>query len=362
MRRPAAPGRPVVVKVGSSSLAPTGSGLDAAALRRVVDGVADAWSRGHPTVLVTSGAVAVGVAALGWPTRPDDPATLQVAAAVGQSRLMERYTAEFDRAGRVAGQVLLAGEVFADRSQYLHARRTLERMVGSDVVPVVNENDAVSLEELRFGDNDRLAALVAHLVGATMLVMLTDTSGLLSADPRLDREARLIDAVRHSDEVLDQVGAGGSGPLGSGGVATKVAAARIAAWSGIPTVVGPAADDDTIRAALAAEPVGTWVDPRPRPLPARKLWIAFGRRSEGWVRIDAGAVRALVEQGRSLLPVGVVEVNGDFEPGAAVDVVGPDGSLVAKGLARLAAVELGRVAGSRGAEAIHRDDLVILTG
>ena len=161
MRRPAAPGRPVVVKVGSSSLAPTGSGLDAAALRRVVDGVADAWSRGHPTVLVTSGAVAVGVAALGWPTRPDDPATLQVAAAVGQSRLMERYTAEFDRAGRVAGQVLLAGEVFADRSQYLHARRTLERMVGSHVVPVVNENDAVSLEELRFGDNDRLAALVA---------------------------------------------------------------------------------------------------------------------------------------------------------------------------------------------------------
>jgi glutamate 5-kinase len=274
---------------------------------------------------------------------------------------MERYTAEFDRAGRVAGQVLLAGEVFADRNQYLHAKRTLERMVGSGVVPVVNENDAVSLDELRFGDNDRLAALVAHLVGATLLVMLTDTSGLLSADPRFDREARLIDAVRHSDEVLDQVGAGGSGPLGSGGVATKVAAARIAAWSGIPTVVGPAADD-TIRAAMAAEPVGTWVDPRPRPLPARKLWIAFGRRSEGSVRIDAGAVRALVEQGRSLLPVGVVEVTGDFDQGAAVDVLDPDGAVVAKGLARLAADDLSLLAGNRGTEAIHRDDLVILTG
>ena len=228
---------------------------------------------------------------------------------------------------------------------------------------MVNENDAVSLDELRFGDNDRLAALVAHLVGATMLVMLTDTSGLLSADPRFDREARLIDAVRHSDEVLDQVGAGGSGPLGSGGVATKVAAARIAAWSGIPTVVGPAADDDTIRAALAAEPVGTWVDPRPRPLPARKLWIAFGRRSEGSVRIDAGAVRALVEQGRSLLPVGVVEVGGDFEPGGRGRCARagrrPRGEGARPARRHRAAPCSPAAVAPRS---IHRDDLVILTG
>jgi glutamate 5-kinase len=360
MRRPVAPGAPVVVKVGSSSLAPPGGGLATKALERVVGQVATAWMRGHPTVLVSSGAVAAGLTALGRSTRPADIPGLQVAAAVGQSRLMERYTVGFERRGMVAGQVLLTKSVLADRDQYLHARQALDRMLSERIVPVVNENDTVAIEELRLGDNDRLAALVSHLVGAGLLVLLTDTVGLFSADPGAPG-SELLDAVRHTDRVLDQIGAGRSGPLGSGGVATKVAAARMAAWSGVPTVVAAAGEDRAVERAISGEPVGTWVDPQPGRLPARKLWIAFGQPAVGTVTIDDGAMDAIVRRGRSLLAVGVRSSSGSFDAGDAVEVLDERGSPIAKGIVRMSSdvLDLDRTP-ERSRELIHRDDLVVL--
>jgi len=363
MRAPIAPGLPVVVKVGSSSL--TGAdGIDPAAIEGVVDQVTGVWQAGRAVVLVTSGAVAAGLPALGLRRRPTDLVGLQVAAAVGQSRLMERYTADLSRRGIVAGQVLLTRAVLSDRDQYLNARGALWRMLEQRIVPIVNENDTVAVEELRLGDNDRLAALVSHLVSAGLLVLLTDTDGLLSSDPRIDVEAELLSAVRHNDEVLDRLASGGVGPYGSGGIATKVAAARMAAWSGIPTVVASSGNDRAVAQAIAGEEVGTWVAPRSRRLPARKLWIAFGLRTTGRVWIDRGAVGALVDHGRSLLPVGVTSVEGPFVSGSAVEVHGPDGAVVAKGLTRMSSRELEAWLGRRlegGGEIIHRDDMVVLS-
>ncbi len=365
MRKRAAPSSPIVVKIGTSSLTGNGSGIQREAISAVVANVEAAWAAGHPTVLVTSGAIAAGLPSMGLTERPADIPGLQVAAAVGQNRLMAMYTGEFERVGRQVGQVLITRDVLARRDQYLHARSALERMLSLGVVPVVNENDTVVVDELRFGDNDRLAAIVSHLVGAGMLVLLTDTSGIYSGDPWISETAELLPAVRHTDEVLDQLRLSSSqGRFGSGGVATKVAAARMAAWSGIPTVIASASQDGVVEHAIAGEDVGTWVDPRDSSLSARKLWIAFGSPSEGHVAVDAGAARALTESGKSLLPVGVTGVEGSFSGGAAVEVR-HEGSLIAKGLAAMSANEILRVRGEHtsvaGGEVIHRDDLVVLT-
>ncbi|NNC91316.1 MAG: glutamate 5-kinase [Acidimicrobiia bacterium] len=364
MRRALAAGRPVVVKVGSSSLAPGGGGLDADAVERIVEQVASLWGNGHPTALVSSGAVAAGIPVLG--RRPTDLPGFQVAAAVGQSRLMERYTARFGERGLTAGQVLLTKDVLANRQQYLNARETLSRMLTLGVVPIVNENDSVGVEELRYGDNDRLAAVVSHLAGAGMLILLTDTPGLYSGDPHLDDEAELITAVRHTDEALDEVVQGAPGPLGSGGVATKVAAARMAAWSGIPTVIAAAGESEVVARAVAGEEIGTWISPHDAALPARKLWIAFGQPAEGELIVDAGAASALVDRGKSLLAVGIAEVAGSFGEGAAVEVSSADGRLLAKGLVEFSSSELESMAGKPSTEAggvaIHRDHLVVLVG
>ena len=363
MRYPAPSGSPVVVKVGSSSLTTEGVGVDTDALRQVVAQVAELWKQGHPAVLVSSGAVAAGLPVLGLAERPRDMPGLQVAAAVGQGRLMELYASEFSAAGLVAGQVLLTKDVLANRGQYLHARRALERMLSLGVVPVVNENDTVVIEELRLGDNDRLAAVVSHLVGAAMLIILTDTEGLFSGDPRFEDDAELLTSVRHVDEILDRVVRGASGPLGSGGVATKVAAARMAAWSGIPTVITAAAEDAALRAA-AGQDVGTWVAPHPSKLAARKLWVAFGQPAAGKLVVDAGAAEALVGGGKSLLAVGIVEVVGSFDAGDAVEVYGPSDRLLGKGLVAMDAAgvraSLGKHSSEVGGEVIHRDDLVVL--
>ncbi len=353
----------MVVKIGSSSLTRGLPGLHREALESVVWQVVALREAGHPTVLVTSAAVAAGLPALGVDRRPTDLPGLQAAAAVGQSRLMQAYTQAFDTHGVTVGQVLLTRNVLADRDQYLHARQALERLLALGVVPIVNENDTVAIEELRLGDNDRLAAMVGHLVGAGLLLLLTDTSGLLSADPRLDESATLLHAVEHTDEVLDHLTQGGAGPLGSGGVSTKIAAARMAAWSGVPTVIAPADHVDVALDAVNGKPVGTWIEPRAQRLPARKLWIAFGQPSEGRIVIDAGARTAIARGGSSLLPVGVTAVEGDFRAGSAAEVVGPDGGLVAKGLSRFDADELRRRAGHRsehGEVAVHRDDMIVL--
>ena len=262
MRRAARAGRPVVVKVGSSSLSTPGAGLDPSAVQRVVDQVESLWRAGHPTLLVTSGAVSAGLPVLGLDAPPDDLPGSQVAAAVGQSKLMESYGAAFGTRSRVTAQVLLTRDVLARRDQYLHSREALERMLDLGVVPIINENDTVVVDELKLGDNDRLAAIVSHLIDAAMLIILTDTPGLYSEDPRLQPQAELISAVRYTDDVLDELWSTPSkGVLGSGGVATKIAAARMAAWSGIPTVIAPANDLDVTIKAVAGEEVGTWIDP-----------------------------------------------------------------------------------------------------
>ena len=358
-------GRPVVVKVGSSSLTANG-GLDEVAVGAIVDQLAGVRAAGTPVALVTSGAVAAGLPTLGLDERPTDIPGLQVAAAVGQSRLMEVYARLFASHGLVAGQVLLTRDVLADRDQYLHAKEALERMLGLGVVPIINENDTVVVDELRLGDNDRLAAIVSHLAGAGMLVILTDTAGLFSGDPRFDDSAELLDAVRSTDAALEAITGGGSGPLGSGGVATKVSAARMAAWSGVPTVVAASGAAGVVAAAVAGEAVGTWVEPHVSSLSARKLWIAFGMAVGGTVVVDEGAVRALVVNGRSLLPVGVTGVVGDFVAGAAVELSGPGGDLIGKGRAAIGAADvraaMGRHSSETGGVVIHRDDLVVLVG
>ncbi len=368
-RRSVPAGQPVVVKVGSSSLASKTGGLNSAALSAVVDQVDELWSRGHPTVLVSSGAVAAGLVELRMERFPADVPGLQAAAAVGQGRLMERYATEFGARQRPVGQVLLTKDVLANRGQYLHAREALDRMLTLEIVPVVNENDTVVVDELRLGDNDRLAAIVSHLVGAALLVLLTDTAGLYSEDPRLQNEAELLTAVRHTDEVLDRLAGGLSGPMGSGGVGTKVAAARMAAWSGVPTVVAGSEEDRAAVRAAGGEPVGTWIEPHTSRLPSRKLWIAFGQPAEGLLRVDAGASHALVSLGSSLLPVGITGLEGDFEEGAAVEVLDEHGDLVGKGLVTLSSDSLRPLMGRHssaaglkgwGGEVIHRDDLVVL--
>jgi glutamate 5-kinase len=361
----------VVVKIGSSSLTDEHGVIDRGVIEQVVAEVVAIRSDGHRVLVVSSGAVASGVAALGLTARPTDMATLQALAAAGQSRLMQVWNDALATRGVVGAQVLLVPHDFADRRQYLHARQTLVRLLELGCVPVINENDAIAADEIRYGDNDRLSALVAHLVAADLLVLLTDTPGLFTADPRSDPSARLVETVRADDPML-QVRAGGTGSArGSGGMASKLLAARIASWSGVPAVIALAGRPDVLVDALAGRPgVGTIFLANDRRLPARKLWIAFASESDGTVTVDDGARRAVVERGTSLLPAGVRVVEGDFVEGDTVELVGPDGAVFARGMAALDAAVMRQVAGRRSAdlpgdvsrEAVHRDDLVVLPG
>ena len=295
--------------------------------------------------MVSSGAVAAGVVAVGLATRPTDMATLQAVSAAGQSRLVEAYNVQFDRHGLVGAQVLVDPHDFVDRTQYLHARRTLVRLLELGCVPVVNENDAIANHELRYGDNDRLAALVANSVGADLLVLLTDTDGVYTADPRRDATAELVTHVASDDPMLAiSADRGGSG-RGSGGMASKLVAAKIASWSGIRSVIARAAHPDVLVAAVSGGAVGTTFAAHDRTLPARKLWIAFAAEVEGVIEVDAGAERALTDQPRSLLPAGVVATRGRFEAGSTVEVVGPAGRAFARGMVAVDAATAAATAG-----------------
>lgn len=364
MRRPVISGAPVVVKIGSSSLTGPSGRLDEAKVEAVARQTARLRKQGHAPVLVTSGAIAAGFASLGFTERPVDIADLQVSAAVGQVNLMARYGEAFTRQGIRVGQVLLTKHVLGSRTQYLNARSALAGMLLHDVVPIVNENDTVAVDEVRLGDNDQLAAMTAHLVSAGMLVILTDTEGLYSDDPRVSESAELLAAVEHSDAILDRLEAISSkGAVGSGGVATKIVAARMAAFSGIPTVIAASGTPDGVRRAVAGEEIGTWIAPRPTALSARKLWIAFGVPTSGVLTVDDGAAGALSGRGSSLLAVGVTSVSGRFERAQAVEVADVGGGILGKGLVRLSSAELIEAIGSHssvvGGEVIHRDDLVV---
>jgi glutamate 5-kinase len=357
-------GLPVVVKAGSSSLVKDTGALDPEGLELAVSHVAGMWREGHPTLLVSSGAVAAGIPALGLSGRPRDVPGLQAAAAVGQGLLMERYAALFKDVGMVAGQVLLTKDVLANRAQYLNARNTLERMFSLGVVPIVNENDTVVVDEFRLGGNDELAAIVSHLVTAGILVILTDTGGIYSGDPRTMDDVELLSAVDSVDAALDDISAGRPGPFGSGGAATKVLAARMAAWSGIPTVIASARETKVVSRATAGEAVGTWITPHGSPLSARKLWIAFGLPAEGSLSVDAGATAALLDGKRSLLAVGIIKVEGTFASDSAVEITDPEGVVIGKGLVSMSAEEveqsIGRHSSEVGGVVVHRDDLVVL--
>ena len=356
-------GTPLVLKLGSSSLTRPDGAIDEGAIFRVVDQVGTLWDAGYPTVLVSSGAVAAGSPVLGG--RPTDVTGLQVAAAVGQTLLMAQYSRAFTRAGRTVGQVLITLDILSMRSQYLHARGALKRMLRAGIVPIVNENDTVAVEELKLGDNDRLAAIVSHLVAAGMLIILTDTDGLYSADPR-SGHGEPITSIGHRDPLLDRLASAPPGPMGSGGVATKIEAARMAAWSGIPTVIARSARPGVVSSIIRGEETGTYVAPGAARLSARKLWLAFGQQPDGVVEIDDGAARALIKFGSSLLPVGITDVKGEFVAGAAVEVRDARGSLVGKGLVSAGSLDIRRWMGKRSAdigwdgEVIHRDGLVVL--
>lgn len=355
----------IVVKIGTSSLTDSTGALLESSVAALCAQVAEVRSTGIDVVVVTSAAIQAGRAVLGLDD--DDSVTLQAVSAVGQTRLMRMYEAALSEHGLVGGQVLLAPLDFFERQQYLHARGTLTRLLELGVVPVINENDVIADDAIRFGDNDRIAALVANLLNAATLVLLTDTAGVLTADPRNDSSASLIDEILEIDRELDSV-VSGPGDRGSGGMASKLSAARIAAWSGVRTVIAAADRPNVLLDAVNGEPgVGTTVVARESTLPARKLWIAFAVRAEGRITIDQGAKRALVERGTSLLAVGVTEVSGRFGVGAAVEIAGPDGQVFAKGLVAMRADQVRRFAGHHSTESpdtpdevIHRDVLVLL--
>jgi len=361
----------VVVKIGTSSITDGASVIDTAAVASLCSQVASLRSRADEVIVVSSGAVAGGVGALGLRDRPSDTLTLQALAAVGQSRLMARYDEEFARHGLIGAQVLLVPHDFADRGQYLHARATLERLLELGCVPIVNENDAVAADEIRFGDNDHLAALVAHAVDADVLVLLTDVDGLYERNPAVDPTAARIDVVEADDPMLGVETRGRGTERGSGGMSSKLAAARIASWSGIRTVIASAARADVVRRAVDGETdVGTQFHARARGLSARKLWIAFASHVAGAVIVDDGARTAIVDRRGSLLHAGVTEVRGDFVEGDTIEIRGLDDGIVARGTSTVDAVTAGAAAGRKSgelpagvpAELVHRDELVVVVG
>ncbi len=360
--------RRVVVKVGSSSLTSEAGGLDGARVDALVDALCGRRGEGRQVVLVSSGAIAAGLAPLAMPRRPRDLAAQQAAASVGQGLLVHRYTDSFARHGVTVGQVLLTADDVVRRTHYRNAQRTLEALLALGVVPVVNENDTVATHEIRFGDNDRLAALVAHLVRADLLVLLSDVDALYDDDPRRPG-ARRVDVVRADDD-LDGIALGRRGTgVGTGGMVTKVAAARIATSAGVPVLLTSAA---RAAAALAGEPGGTWFEATATRASLRSLWLAHATEGKGAVVLDAGAVRAVRERGASLLPAGVLSVRGDFRAGDPVDLLDEAGTAVARGLVSFDAAEIPPLLGRPTAELarelgpayerelVHRDDLVLL--
>ncbi len=360
--------RLVVAKIGTSSLTDDRGRIVPAAIEKLCAEVAALRSAGEKVVIVTSGAIAAGLPVLGL-DRPTDPAVLQAVSAVGQAHLVDHYNRALAAHGLVAGQVLLAPLDFVNRRQYLHARQTLQVLLDLGVVPVINENDAIADDEIRFGDNDRLAALVSHLLAADLLVLLTDQVGLLTGDPRLDQQASLIEEIVAVDQELEALAGGAGTARGSGGMASKLTAAKIAAWSGVRAVIAAASRPHVLEDALSGRPgVGTVFVPRAQRLPARKLWIAFAVGAAGTIVVDEGARSALTERGVSLLPAGVVDALGSFDADEAVELAGPDGQIFAKGLSRHSASTVKELAGRRTAdlpldtvaEVVHRDDLVIL--
>jgi glutamate 5-kinase len=363
--------RRVAVKVGSSSLTTTAGGLDRARVTRLVDALAAAVTAGREVVLISSGAIAAGLAPLRLARRPRDLATQQAAASVGQGLLMQAYTEAFGAHGLTVGQVLLTVDDVTRRAHYRNAYRTLGRLLELHAVPIVNENDTVATDEIRFGDNDRLAALVAALIGAGGLILLSDVDALYTGDPAAPGSRAIAEVRDETDLAGVSIGRLGAAGVGTGGMATKIEAARIATTGGIPVVLTSAAH---VAAALAGELVGTFFHPAAQRPRSRLFWLAHATAPRGRLHLDAGAVAAVVGRRASLLPAGIVGVDGQFAAGDPVDLIDTDGRSVARGLVNYDALELpgllGRSTGELSAtlgrayekEVVHRDDLVLLRG
>jgi len=362
----------IVVKLGSSTLTGPDGRPDRGYLASLVGQIAELMCRGSEVVLVSSGAIAAGLEALGLASRPDDIPTLQAVASVGQVRIIGTYAELFHEHGLAVGQVLLTRQDTAHRQQYVNACHTFERLLAAGAVPIVNENDTTAVDEIRFGDNDTLAALVGIMVKADLVLLLTDIEGLYSADPRTTEEACLLERV---EEVTPDVEAAAGGPgsgLGSGGMSTKIEAAKALMKAGIPTVVCDGRRAHVLADAVAGEPVGTLFAGGESALAGRKLWIAFAKQPAGSVTIDDGAREALCLRGKSLLPAGVIGVSGTFSAGDAVTIQDREGTVIARGLSGLSSEDLDRVKGMKssdiaalspdlgGTEVVHRDCLAIM--
>lgn len=362
----------IVVKIGSALLTADGRGLNREGIADWVAQMSRLQAQGLEIVIVSSGSVAEGMARLGWKIRPKTVHELQAAAAVGQMGLVQAWETAFQQHGRHTAQVLLVHEDVSDRQRYLNARSTLNTLVGLGVIPVVNENDTVATDEIRFGDNDTLAGLVANLIDADMLVILTDQAGLCDSDPRENPDARLLHEVTAGDPALERMASPRSGALGRGGMVTKVRAARLAARSGAQTVIAHGREPGILEKVMAGACVGTWFRTAQKPVAARKQWLAGQVQVSGRLVLDDGAVRVLQESGKSLLPVGVRSVEGEFERGALVSCVNTEGLEIARGLVNYSAADTRKIQGLNSGrmdgvlaipgerELIHRDNLVVL--
>lgn len=372
MREKVSSARRWVVKIGSALLTADGRGLDQGAMAVWVEQMVALHEAGIELVLVSSGAVAAGMSRLGWKVRPHAMHELQAAAAVGQMGLVQAWESSFAKHSRHTAQVLLTHDDLADRKRYLNARTTLRTLIGLGVIPVINENDTVVTDEIRFGDNDTLAALVANLVEADLLVILTDRDGMFDADPRQNPDAALIFEARADDPALDAVAGGTGGVLGRGGMQTKLRAARLAARSGAYTMIVGGRIERVLDRLHAGERLGTLLAPERGLLAARKQWLAGQLQTRGQLMLDAGAVKALLKDQKSLLPVGVSAVEGNFRRGEMVVCLAPDGREVARGLVNYSAADTRKIAGKSSAaieallgyvderELVHRDNLIVV--
>ena len=361
-----------VIKIGSALLTDGGRGLDRRAIADWVEQMASMLNQGIGIVLVSSGAVAEGMSRLGWRRRPELIHELQAAAAVGQAGLVQAYETQFQKYQLHTAQVLLDHDDISNRERYLNARSTLQSLIGLGVVPVVNENDTVVTDEIRFGDNDTLAAMVANLIDADLLLILTDQDGLYSADPRENASAELLSEGKAGDVLLQQMAGGSGGGLGRGGMLTKIKAAKLAARSGTSTVIAGGSNEGILLKLAAGENFGTLLIAEQQPMNARKQWLAGRLQVKGCLLLDDGAVEVLSKQGKSLLPVGVRHVQGVFSRGELVSCVDAKGNEIARGLVNYSSLESEKIAGQSSSqiseilgycddqELIHRDNLVLV--
>ena len=364
--------RRLVIKVGSSLVTNQGHGLDHDALSQWAEQITELKRRGRQVLLVSSGAVAEGMQRLGWRKRPSQLHELQAAAAVGQMGLVQAYESCFRNHGLHAAQILLTHEDLADRKRYLNARSTLRTLLELNVIPVINENDTVATDEIKFGDNDTLGALVTNLVEADALVILTDQPGLFTRDPRRHPDAQLVTEAKAGDPELERMAGGAGSHIGSGGMITKVRAAKRAAHSGAHTIIASGREPRVLLRLADGEMIGSQLVAETMTLAARKQWLADHLQVRGRLMLDAGAARALTRDGKSLLPIGVVDLAGEFERGEAVSCIDPDGREIARGLVNYNAIETRRILRAPTyeiearlgyidePELIHRDNLVLL--